>query len=160
MVKQDGFDMKDMVFSRAIADELKKHADKVLAQDAILSIDSDVLVLAALEDSVDGSNQSDITASIILELANGPLDTTALDALETRNIHVIPDVIANAGGVIVSYLEWKQNKSVEHWTEARVNRELERIMSQAMKATNERSHSEGVSLKQAAFMNALERLVK
>lgn len=158
LVKQTGFDVAGLAFSRQVADELKRTADQVLPADAILAADADVLVLAALEDAVNGDNQAQITASVVLELANGPLNTAALDQLEARGVHVIPDVIANAGGVIVSYLEWKQNKAGEHWDEPAVNDELERIMASAMRRAGERAAHDDVSLKQAAFMIALERL--
>jgi len=158
LVKADGFDFGGLEFSRGVADELKSVADEVLSPDDILSVDTDVLVLAALEDAVNGTNQAQITATTVVELANGPLDTSALDALEGRGVSVIPDVIANAGGVIVSYLEWKQNKAGEHWDEAHVNDEMEQIMASAMQAAAARADNEGVNLKQAAFMIALERL--
>lgn len=160
LIRAEGFDFTDLEFSRGVADELKETADDHSSPDDILAADADVLVLAALEDAVNGTNQSEIRATAVLELANGPLDTAALDALENRGVHVIPDVIANAGGVIVSYLEWKQNMAGEHWPEERVNEELERIMTAAMKATLERAGRTGASLKQAAFMTAIERLVE
>lgn len=159
LYKDDGFDFADMEFSRGVADELKQVADTVSSPDGILAADADVLVLAALEDAVNGDNQSAISVRAILELANGPLDTAALDGLEARDIQVIPDVIANAGGVIVSYLEWKQNMEGEHWSEVQVNAELERIMTAAMKTVLERAEQTGTSLKQAAFMIAIERLI-
>lgn len=158
LTSEEGFDFSQLEFSRQIADELKKTADSEDDPEAILSADADVLVLAAMEDAVNGDNQSEITANTVIELANGPLNTAALDALEDRGVSVIPDVIANAGGVIVSYLEWKQNKAGEQWEENRVNDELERIMVAAMRETAERAERDGVSLKQAAFINALERL--
>lgn len=160
LVKHDGFDFSGVEFSRGVADELKRSADSVSSPDEILGTDADILVLAALEDAVNGQNQADIQAGAVLELANGPLDTAALDALEGRGVHVIPDVIANAGGVIVSYLEWKQNKSSDHWTEQQVNDELERIMSTAMRTASQRAQHDEVSLKEAAFVIALERLVQ
>ncbi len=159
MVKQNGFDFTEQEFSRGAADDLKRSADKVSPPEDILAADADVLVLAALEDAVNGQNQTHIKASTVLELANGPLDTAALDALEGRGIHVLPDVIANAGGVIVSYLEWKQNKAGERWDEQTVNEELERLMARAVQQAVERASRDNVSLKQAAFMIALERLV-
>ena len=159
LYKADGFDFADMEFSRGVADDLKQVADTVSSPDEILSADADVLVLAALEDAVNGDNQSDIHARTVLELANGPLDTAALDGLESRGIHVVPDVIANAGGVIVSYLEWKQNMEGEHWSEQQVNAELERIMAAAMQSALGRVEHDVVSLKDAAFRIALERLV-
>jgi glutamate dehydrogenase (NADP+) len=158
-VRQSGFDLSSMEFSRTIGDEFESQADEVFEADAILATEADVLVLAALEDALNGDNQAEVKASVVVELANGPLDTAALDALEARNVHVLPDVIANAGGVIVSYLEWKQNKTGEHWSEQQVNDELERILSSAMKECAKRAESEGFSLKEAAFAIALERLV-
>lgn len=125
---------------------------------AILDEEVDIMVLAAIEDVVDMNNQASLKAGIILELANGPTSDDALEALELRGVPVIPDVIANAGGVIVSYLEWMQNKKGEHWSEERVNSELDRIMSVAMQSVGNRAEAEGCSLKEAAFIVALERL--
>jgi glutamate dehydrogenase/leucine dehydrogenase len=160
LIKQDGFDFTNLSFSRDVASTLKTQADTVASSNDILSVDADVMVLAALEDAVNGDNQSNISGRIVVELANGPLDTAALDALEQRDIHVLPDVVANAGGVIVSYLEWKQNKAGEHWQESRVNDELERIITAAMQSVMRRAETDTVSLKQAAFMIALERLIE
>jgi glutamate dehydrogenase/leucine dehydrogenase len=103
-------------------------------------------------------NQASLKADIILELANGPTSDEALEVLESRGVPVVPDVVANAGGVIVSYLEWRQNKKNEHWSEEKVNAELDRIMSDAMKTVADRADTEGCSLKEAAFIVALERL--
>jgi len=82
----------------------------------------------------------------------------ANQALETRNVTVVPDVIANAGGVIVSYLEWEQNKSGKTWSESKVNDRLDEILSSAMQAVMQRADAEGCSLKEAAFIIALERI--
>lgn len=157
-VNRNGFDISDMEFSRNIGDEFEAQADEVLEAGAVLSTQADVLVLAALEDALNGENQAGVQASTVVELANGPLNTAALDALEARGVHVLPDVIANAGGVIVSYLEWKQNREGERWDEQRVNDELERILSAAMDECMTRSKTDGTSLKEAAFAIALERL--
>lgn len=126
--------------------------------EAVMYEDVDILVCAAIEDVIDQKNQADIKADIILELANGPTSDEALELLESRGVPVIPDVVANAGGVIVSYLEWLQNKKGEHWAEEKVNKELDRIMGEAMKVIADRADSEGCSLKEAAFIVALERL--
>ena len=158
-VNSDGFDVSKLEFSRSVGDDFAEQATDTQSADDILSTEADVLVLAALEDAINGDNQTDIQANIVVELANGPLDTAALDALEARDVHVLPDVIANAGGVIVSYLEWKQNKAGEHWSEQQVNDELERILSSAMRECAERADKDGTNLKEAAFAVALERLV-
>lgn len=120
----------------------------------ILTADCDVLVLAALGDVVNMENQGGIKARAILELANGPVGHEAFEALEARAVHVIPDVLANAGGVVVSYLEWVQNKQCEHWSEHVVNDRMDVIMCAAIDAvlTSEKP------LKNAAFEAALARL--
>lgn len=155
-VRREGFELRELEFSRDIKNVFKQQADESRGPDDILSVDADVLVLAALEDAVDASNQAEIHATVVVELANGPMDTAALDALEGRGVHVLPDVVANAGGVIVSYLEWRQNKAGETWSESKVNDELDRIMSDAMHTITERA--DDVTLKEAAFVVALERL--
>lgn len=157
LVNTAGFQLADTTFSRAIIDQLRDGAETFPAE-AILSQKVDVLVLAALGDVVNEKNHADVQATIILELANGPLNTPALDALESRHVTVIPDVIANAGGVIVSYLEWKQNRAGEQWGEARVNAELDRLMTTAIDSTIKAAKLHKTSLSEAAYIVALERL--
>lgn len=120
----------------------------------ILSVDCDVLVLAALGDVVNDQNQSEVQADCILELANGPVSNDAFQLLEARGVHVIPDVLANAGGVVVSYLEWVQNKECEHWSEQVVNQRLDEIMCSAMSEL----FTSDKPLKNAAFEAALTRV--
>lgn len=156
--KSSGLKMAKRSFSRQLPEELVADGAEVLDSAAILSQDCDVLVLAALEDVVASDNQADIKARVILELANGPVSDTALTELEARGVTVIPDVIANAGGVIVSYLEWLQNRAGEHWVEAKVNARLDEILARAMSVVMERASTDQVSLKEAAFIIALERL--
>lgn len=156
VVNEQGLDLKNVSFSRNVLSDL--HGETKASED-ILSIKADVLVFAALGEVVNKTNQAIIQAPLLLELANGPVDDTALAALESRGVVTIPDVVANAGGVIVSYLEWQQNKSGERWTEKTVNNKLDEILSQAMIECLTRAEKEACSLKQAAFRNALERLV-
>lgn len=158
LVQPGGFDLTGIKFSRDVANDLAEQAEQTFAANEILKVDADVLVLAALENAVRADNQADIHGRAVVELANGPIDTPALDALETRGICVVPDVIANAGGVIVSYLEWLQNRAGEHWDEKRVNDELERILTKAMSEAMVKADAEGMSLKEAAFTLALARL--
>lgn len=125
----------------------------------IASLRADILVLAALEDAVTEHNQSSIKANIIIELANGPVSTDAERALEQRGVIILPDIVANAGGVIVSYLEWLQNKQNEYWSEQEVNRRLEKILIKALGEVLDRAAEHKLSLKQAAFEIALDRLM-
>lgn len=126
---------------------------------AVLSMDVDILVLAALENAVHEDNVGEVKAVTIVELANGPVTKAAGQSLEAKGVTIIPDVIANAGGVIVSYLEWVQNQAHEHWTEAAVNAKLEDIIVPAAEATFAQAKEQHVSLKQAAFELALIRLL-
>lgn len=125
----------------------------------VTSINADILVLAALEDAVTAENASQVRAKVIVELANGPVTKEAEAILAQNRVEILPDVIANAGGVIVSYLEWKQNLVREHWSEAEVNKQLAEILVPATRAMLERSRTKGITLKQAAFELALERLL-
>lgn len=127
--------------------------------DMITSIKVDILVLAALEDAVTEANASEVKADVVVELANGPISKTAERQLNDRGVVILPDVIANAGGVIVSYLEWKQNLAGEHWSEDEVNKKLAEILIPATVAMLERAAAKKVNLKQAAFELALERLM-
>ena len=158
LMREAGFDLGSLEFSRLVISELTPQATRVESADTILSAEADVLVLAALEDAVNSHNQVNITASTVVELANGPLDTAALDLLEQRHVRVIPDVIANAGGVIVSYLEWLQNRKHEHWSEVKVNGELEKIITTAINECIATAKQQQLTLKEAAFVSALQRL--
>jgi len=124
----------------------------------IFSSPADVLVLAALDNAVTETNMKDVKARIILELANGPVDTAAENYLNGTGTVLLPDIIANAGGVIVSYLEWQQNLAQEHWTEIEVNQKLEKYMKQAMKTVVELAQSNNMTLKEAAIAHALKQL--
>jgi glutamate dehydrogenase/leucine dehydrogenase len=125
----------------------------------IIGLEVDVLVLAALEDAINENNMRDVKAKYIVELANGPITGKAFTYLTSQGFTVVPDVIANSGGVIVSYLEWQQNKAGEHWPESEVNKKLEKYMSGAVNKMYETSKTENVPLKEAAIMAALKNLL-
>jgi glutamate dehydrogenase/leucine dehydrogenase len=127
--------------------------------EVITSIKADILVLAALEDAVTDDNVGTIQAKIIVELANGPIASSAEQRLLDSGIVILPDVVANAGGVIVSYLEWLQNNTDKHWTEEQVNARLAAILVKATDAMLDRAEARDLSLKQAAFELAVERIM-
>lgn len=152
------------------ASKLKKHkasgksvseygAGKKISNDDILELEVDVLVLAALGDVVTDENYTKIKAKYILELANGPVMSTVEDALFERGVQVVPDILANAGGVVVSYFEWLQNVHGERWSLEKVNADLNLIMQEATEAVYARAADHKISLKQAAFSIAIERLL-
>ena len=132
---------------------------KVITNDKLLELNVDVLVLAALEDVITDANKDKIKASIVLELANGPVSEKAYDYLAANGRIIVPDIIANAGGVVVSYLEWVQNKSGEHWTEERVNKELENYLVRAAQNMTDYANKNGASLKDAAIAIAIKKLI-
>ncbi len=125
----------------------------------IISTDASILVLAALGGVVNGENSTSVRAEIIMELSNGPVDMQAQVELAGRGVVVIPDILANAGGVAVSYLEWVQNMQNEHWSLKIVNGKLEKYMKKATLDVLEVAEKEMMDLKDAAFLVAVERLV-
>jgi glutamate dehydrogenase/leucine dehydrogenase len=119
-----------------------------------------VLVPAALESQITGVNGSKIQTRLVLELANGPTTPEADDILFARGIHVIPDILANAGGVTVSTFEWEQNLKGEHWSEVDVNSRLEKIMHAEASNVYEKSKALHTDMRRAAFIVAMERLAE
>jgi glutamate dehydrogenase/leucine dehydrogenase len=155
----DGLDAHDLAVFKAKGGRFSEYKDATIAgSDEIIGTEADILVLAALEDAVTEANAGEIKAKYVVEMANGPINEAGQKYLTSQAITVLPDIIANAGGVIVSYLEWLQNKQNEHWDEAKVNQELENYIKPAVDKTYVLAHNENVSLKEAAFMLALKRL--
>lgn len=133
---------------------------KAISNDELVGLKVDVLVLAALGDAITIKNAQAVKATIVLELANGPVNESAYKALSARGVLVVPDILANAGGVVTSHLEWLQNRAGEHWSEAKVNNQLEDYLVKAADAIYSRSKNQKMTLKEAAFAVALERLTK
>jgi len=150
--------LADKVFRRGLLDDVGSEHTVMLDRDDVLTLNVDVLVCAALGDTITAENVDSVKASVIVELANGPVDDDAHSKLVERQADILPDIVANAGGVIVSYLEWQQNRAGEHWGEETVNHKLDEIMTRATDAMLTRAREEGISLRQAAFENALEAL--
>ncbi|MWV39322.1 Glu/Leu/Phe/Val dehydrogenase [Natrialba sp. INN-245] len=107
------------------------NADEELTNEDLLTLDVDLLIPAALENAIDGELAEDVQADVISEAANGPLTPEADAVLEDKDVFVIPDILANAGGVTVSYFEWVQNSQRFYWTEEKVNAELEAVIVEA-----------------------------
>lgn len=124
----------------------------------ILSHKVDILVLAALEDSINSSNYQQIKAKFIIELANGPINQQANHQLVKKNKIILPDIIANSGGVIVSFLEWQQNLKTQQWTELKINRLLKKYITNSVKETILTANYYHIDLKEAAFILAIKRL--
>lgn len=126
----------------------------------LLLLDVDILYLAALENQVNESNMKDVKAKIILEGANGPLTNAADLHFFEKGIDVLPDVLANGGGVVVSYYEWVQNKEGFYWSEEEVNEKLANNMKRSFEEVWEVQQTYKVYPRLAAYMVALRRLVE
>ena len=124
----------------------------------LLESECDILIPAALENQITDANAGNVQASVIIVLANGPTTPEADDILFERGIAVIPDILANAGGVVVSTLEWEQNLTGEHWTEEEVFSRLSKTLTDASVAVLEKSLGLKTDLRKAAFAVALDRL--
>ncbi len=132
----------------------------VVTQEELLALPVDVLIPAALENQITEKNANDIKAKFILELANGPTTTAADDILFGRGIHVVPDILANSGGVTVSTYEWEQNMKGERWTEEDVFAKLKEAMNRESTAIFDTSVEHKTDMRRAAFIVALERIAK
>ena len=118
----------------------------------------DVLIPAALENQITARNAAKVRARIVAEAANGPTTPEADEILHANGVFLIPDILANAGGVTVSYFEWVQDLNRDHWTEEEVNKKLHTIMTQAFAETIELARREDVNNRTAAYLLAVERV--
>jgi glutamate dehydrogenase (NAD(P)+) len=136
-----------------------KEAD-LISQEELLELECDVLVPAAKEEQITASNADKIRARIICEGANGPTDAGADPILQKKGILVIPDILANAGGVTVSYFEWAQDRAGYFWTLDRVNRRLERMMRQSFDAVYQSASTYNTTLRIGAYVLAIDKVAK
>ena len=133
---------------------------KQISNAKLLELPCDVLIPAALENQITKKNAKKIKAKVVLELANGPTSTDADDILFKKKIPVIPDVLANSGGVVVSTFEWEQNLKGEHWSEKDVLDRLRTLLNRESKNVWDKAKKLKTDLRRAAFALALERLDK
>ncbi|MBD1211769.1 MAG: Glu/Leu/Phe/Val family dehydrogenase [Dolichospermum sp.] len=133
---------------------------KPISNADLLTLSCDVLIPAALENQITQENVNQIKAQFIAEAANGPVTLEANRALEGRGVTVLPDILANAGGVVVSYLEWVQGLSYLFWDEERVNKEMEHLMVQAYRKVIHESKVRRVNLRLAAYTLGVGRVAQ
>jgi glutamate dehydrogenase (NAD(P)+) len=159
ILKEDGIDIK-------LLNEYKKEngqisgfpGSKMITNEDLLLLECDILIPAALENQITEANANNIKAKLVVELANGPTTPEADDILFSKNIPVIPDILANAGGVTVSTFEWEQNLKGEHWTEEEVFKKLKKIMDEETEIIWKRSTELKTDIRRTAFIVALERI--
>jgi glutamate dehydrogenase (NAD(P)+) len=134
-------------------------ADEALTNEELLTLDVDLLVPAALENAIDADIAADVSADVIVEAANGPLTPDAANVIAGTDTLVVPDILANAGGVTVSYFEWVQNRQRLAWSEERVNEELEDVITAAFDDLVSTYETEGLeTLRAAAYVVAADRV--
>ncbi|MBU3935315.1 Glu/Leu/Phe/Val dehydrogenase [Patescibacteria group bacterium] len=132
---------------------------KQISNEELLELEVDILVPAAIENVIDEKNAVKIRAGCVIEMANGPVTPEADEILKERGVVVVPDVLANAGGVTVSYFEWLQNKREERWTEIEVSEKLRPIMSKAFEEVWQTAEKHKCDLRMAAYILAVNRVV-
>ncbi len=160
--REEGFSLNDITPHKGkLISDLKcesGYSYEKISNKELLELSVDVLVPGALENQITKENANEIKAKLILEIANGPVTLEADAILESREITVLPDVLVNAGGVIVSYYEWVQNRTGDYWTESQVNNKLKERIEDASEIIFETALLEKKTLRTASYEKALKKI--
>ncbi len=160
--RADGLDVTRLIAGKAAGRQVSELAAElgaeVIGAEALIGVDCDLLVPAALEDMITVDNAPSIKAKVLLELANGPVTPDADKLLEARGVTVLPDILANAGGVTVSYFEWVQNRQGFYWDVEEIHARLLRIMEREGRAVWGIAKDRNTTMRTAAYVHALSRL--
>jgi glutamate dehydrogenase (NAD(P)+) len=157
----DGIDINELLAYKAKNGRIDGFPDvELVGNRELLELPCDILVPAALENQIDADNAPNIQAKIIVEGANGPTSPEADDILNDRGIMVVPDILANAGGVTVSYFEWVQALQAFPWTEQQVNERLKQIMTNSFNSVFETAQQYEVSMRTGAMVYAVTRVAE
>jgi glutamate dehydrogenase (NAD(P)+) len=156
---KDGLDVPQLIeYCRANGGV--KNFPKSKPLDDIITSKCDILLPCAMENAITEANAKDVQAKIVVEGANGPTTPEADDILTDKGVMVVPDILANAGGVIVSYFEWVQNREGFYWEEEEVNQRLFARLRKSYERVIRFAHEKNVSLRNAAYCLALDKIVK
>lgn len=161
LYNENGFDVDDIVEQLSECRTLDKcniPGAKKISNDELLALECDFLIPAALEGQIHAGNADSVKAKVIIEAANGPTTVEADAILEERGIIVVPDILANAGGVIVSYFEWVQNIQALFWDENEINDALYKALKAAIEEVYELHLEKDITLRTAAYVQAMKRL--
>ena len=158
--RREGLDVADLLtYSREHRGSLAgyPHAEPI-GNDELLALDVDLLIPAALGGVITRENVERIRAPLIVEAANAPVLVDADEVLEARGVTVVPDILANAGGVTASYFAWVQNRQHYQWSVNRVRQELDRVMAESFEKVWEKAQQDKCSLRMAAYMLGIGRV--
>ncbi len=156
----DGLDIDYLLDKRDSFGTVTNLFDNKISNKELLIQDCDILVPAAIENQITEENAADIKAKILVEAANGPTTLKATQILTERGILIVPDVLASAGGVVVSYFEWVQNNQGYYWSEDEVNEKLEKILVRSFHNVHQTSQQRKVNMRLAAYIVGLRRMAE
>lgn len=156
----NGLDIDYLLDRRDSFGTVTKLFNNTISNKELLEIDCDILVPAAIENQITEENANDIKAKIVVEAANGPTTLEATKILTDRGILLVPDVLASAGGVTVSYFEWVQNNQGYYWTEEEVEQRLEKVMVRSFDSIYETAQVRKVNMRLAAYMVGVRKMAE
>ncbi|MEY9381673.1 glutamate dehydrogenase (NADP+) [Rhizobium leguminosarum] len=158
---QDGLDIGELLAAKrhgSVTSIAGSAGVSEIPRDALLAVECEILVLAGIENTVHEGNAGSIKARLIVELANGPITPEADEILSAMDVVILPDILANAGGVTVSYFEWVQNRQGERWTLEQVHERLKTAMEREADAVWAYARDKNITLRTAAYVLALSRI--
>ena len=156
----NGLDIDYLLDRRDSFGTVTKLFNNTISNKELLELECDILVPAAIENQITEENAHNIRAKIVVEAANGPTTLEATKILTDRGILLVPDVLASAGGVTVSYFEWVQNNQGYYWSEEEVEEKLEKVMVKAFNNIYETAHNRHVDMRLAAYMVGVRKMAE
>lgn len=157
---ENGLNVPELLEQRDSFGTITKLFSNTITNKELLERDCDILVPAAIENQITQENAANIKAKVVVEAANGPTTTAATKILTEKGILLVPDVLGNSGGVIVSYFEWVQNNQGYYWTEQEVDDRLVHLMKQSFQTVHEAAETYGVDMRLAAYMVGIKRMAE
>jgi glutamate dehydrogenase len=156
----NGLDIDYLLDRRDSFGTVTKLFNNTITNKELLELDCDILVPAAIENQITEDNAHNIRASIVVEAANGPTTLEGTEILTERGILLVPDVLASAGGVTVSYFEWVQNNQGYYWTEEEVEEKLEKVMCKSFNNIYDTAQTRRVDMRLAAYMVGVRKMAE
>ncbi|MBJ6363495.1 Glu/Leu/Phe/Val dehydrogenase [Paenibacillus sp. GCM10012307] len=160
LYNEDGLDINDLIDRRDSFGAVTNLFKNTISNEQLLELECDVLVPAAIENQITAHNAHKLRTKVIVEAANGPTTLEATRIVTERGILLIPDVLASAGGVIVSYFEWVQNNQGYYWTEAEVEHKLREMMIRGFNQVYQIHETKGVNMRLAAYMAGVQKMAQ